>query len=87
MGFRGAGSGVSDIPMFASKGWYRVRGRGWVAVIYCDRERDRADSGLAGAPVYVDGEQFMCLAVECHPKGGPIRQGEEIGLLVRETPT
>lgn len=75
---------MEPVANFASKGWYRVRGRGWVAMVYCDRERDRGNAGLAGEIVGIDGEFFKCLGVESWPKGGSIRQGEEIGLLVQE---
>ena len=74
---------MSDTPTFASKGWYRVRDRGWAAIVYCDRERDRDEPGLPGTLVSIDGELFKCIGVERQPKGGTIRAGEEIGLLVR----
>ena len=73
-------------PVFASRGWYRVRGRGWTAMVHCDQERSRkpGESGLLG-PVIIDGERFECTGVESFALGTPLRKGEEIGLLVRET--
>ena len=56
-------------------------------MVHCDRERDRDNEGLVGEIVVIDGEYYKCLGVECWPKGGPIRRGEEIGLLVREPVT
>lgn len=72
------------MPTFASKGWYRIRGKGWVAIVYNDVERDRDATDLLGKPVMIDGEIFTCIAVDRRPKGGPLIKGEEIGLLVKE---
>lgn len=73
-----------EIPSFVSRGWYRLRGRGWVVSVACDRERPRANSGLVNQRVRVDGEDFVCFGVEMFMPGYPIRQGEMIGLLVKE---
>ena len=72
-------------PVFASRGWYRVRGRGWTAMVHCDQERSRKpqESGLLGL-VVIDGETFECIAIESYALGTPLRKGEDIGLMVRE---
>lgn len=74
---------MNHIPTFSSVNWYEYD-RGPLAEVRCDRERDRANIGLAGGRVIIDGKQFECIAVEIMPKGGPVMQGELIGLLVRE---
>lgn len=74
---------TSEIPSFVSRGWYRVRGRGWCCATECDRERPRTNSGLLG-PVRIDGEDFICTAVEMFMPLTPLHAGEKIGLLVKE---
>lgn len=75
---------MTNPPSFVSRGWYRLRGQGWCASVECDRERPRDNSGLVGVTVMIDGEAFECIAVERHLLATPLRQGETIGLLVRE---
>lgn len=75
---------MSDAPSFVSRGWFRLRGRGWVANVECDKERDRNNPGLSGVEVEIDGERFKCVAVERYMPATPIRKGEPIGLLVKE---
>ena len=76
---------MSDAPpTFTASAWYRVKGRGWMASVECDVERDRGNPGLAGRLVIVDGEMFFCVGVERNMPLGPIRPGERIGLLVQE---
>ncbi len=72
------------VASFESLDWFRIKGRGWVAAVECDIERDRANPGLAGHVVEIDGERFMCLGVERKLPATPISPGEKIGLLVRE---
>jgi hypothetical protein len=72
-----------EIPSFVSTGWFRVRGKGWVAQTTSDRERPRDNgSELTGELVSIDGEIFRCKGVERHPVYRPIAKGENIGLLV-----
>lgn len=73
-----------NTPSFVSYGWYRIRGRGWSALVECDIERPRDNTGLIGTKVSIDGEIFECVAVERHLPLTPIAKGERIGLLVRE---
>jgi hypothetical protein len=73
----------AEPPRFHALEWYRVRGRGFVAVVACDVERDRDDSGLKG-PVFIDDELFECVGVDRHLPAFPIYPGEKIGLLVRD---
>jgi hypothetical protein len=75
--------GVPDVPQFASIEWRDVKGLGRVATVRCDRERPRADSGLAGADVVIDGDLYKCIRVERFAMGAPISAGEIIGLLVK----
>jgi hypothetical protein len=74
---------MTDTASFVCVGWYRIRARGWCALVECDRDRDRKNPGLAGQPVLIDGEQFLCVAVEMNVPLYPIRKGERIGLLVQ----
>jgi hypothetical protein len=69
-------------PEFKSLGKFTVPGRGLVHVVACDKERPRDDTGLVGMTVVIDGEAFHCRGVERRLPSGPIREGEEIGLLV-----
>jgi hypothetical protein len=73
-----------DAPKFLAISWHRLRGRGFCAIVECDKERNRDDSGLRGLVVFIDGEPFECIGVERHLPAFPIQPGERIGLLVRE---
>lgn len=77
---------TEEIPIFTSHGWWRSKGRGWVAVVQCDKERPRDNSGLENTMISIDGEVFKCLSIECHKPPYPIQSGEKIGLLVSEKP-
>lgn len=71
------------VPAFHAKQWVTVKGRGLVALVGCDKERDREKTGIVG-PVLIDGEPYECTGVERRLPAFPIAPGEEIGLLVRE---
>jgi hypothetical protein len=72
-----------DIPEFAAKGWREIKGTGWLALVECDRERARANPGLAG-PVKIAGKVYECIAVERTLDARPtIHVGETIGLLLK----
>jgi predicted HAD superfamily Cof-like phosphohydrolase len=73
---------TTNAPKFRALEWVRIRSRGFAAMVECDKERDRENSGLRG-PVYIDGELYECTAVERHLPAFPIQPGERIGLLVR----
>jgi hypothetical protein len=66
------------------KMWWRRNGIGWGCVVASDRERDRKNPGLVGEVVRIDGETFEVVAIEMHMPATPIREGEEIGLFVKE---
>lgn len=72
------------LPEFHALEWARIRNRGFVAIVECDKERDREHTGLPGIDVLIDGELFHCTGVERHVPAFPIQPGERIGLLVRE---
>ena len=74
---------TAQTPRFHALEWARIRGRGFVAIVECDVERDRNESGLVGL-VVIDEEPFECVGVERHVPAFPIQPGEKIGLLVRE---
>lgn len=74
---------MSDIPKFNGADWGQVEGKP-VAYVKCDRERDRYHSGLEGSIVEIDGKRYEVLAVEKYPLVAPLREGEPIGLMVRE---
>ena len=58
--------------------------RGQYAIVACDAERDRDNSGLVGETVTVDGERFLCAGVERHALAFPmIAEGEEIALWLQ----
>lgn len=69
---------------FEALDWYETS-RGKVAVVACDRDRDRSRTGLIG-PVCIDGAMYDCLAVEVYALATPLSAGERIGLLVKKTP-
>jgi hypothetical protein len=81
---RAARTPTAETPRFSALRWYRIRGRGFCAVVECDRERDRAFSGLLGL-VVIDDEPFECVRVELHALGFPVQSGEPIALWVKET--
>lgn len=72
-----------QMPSFKDATWARVKGRGWIAYVKCDRERDRYDTGLIGK-VEINGEVFECVGCEVFCLGTPLWEGESMGLIVRE---
>lgn len=73
---------TDEIPKFRSTAWFRIRGRGWLAEVPCDKIRDRENTGLVGKEVSINDELLFCIGVESNALGSPIREGERIGLLV-----
>lgn len=71
-----------DEPHFKVLEWFRIKGRGWLALVECDRERPRDGSDLKGSIVQIDGERFVVVGIDRDMPAYPIRQGERIGLLV-----
>jgi hypothetical protein len=52
-----------DIPEFAPRGWREIKGKGWLAMVDCDRDRPRDNPGLVG-PVKIADKLYECIAVE-----------------------
>lgn len=72
---------LAPLPRFSSTEWFNVP-KGRVAIVACDKERPRGNTGLVGHPVEIDGVMYRCIGVESHMPATPIAQGELIGLLV-----
>lgn len=66
--------------VFASRGWYRIRGRGWAAVVVA--RENMARDALVGNVVTIDGEEMVVTGVESYALAS-IRGGDEISLLVK----
>lgn len=69
------------IPFFRSERWTKHRGLD-VAIVGCDRERPRDNTGLIGETVIIDRSVYVVRAVERHLPATPISCGELIGLHV-----
>ena len=68
---------------FRSAGWFEVKGTGWEAAVTLDR--DTQDFGhLVGQRVHIDGTFYHCIGVNHFGHPPPWRQGERIGLVVKE---
>ena len=68
---------------FRSSEWYEVKGVGWEAAVSLDR--DTSDFGhLLGRGVHIDGTFYRCIGVNHFGHAPPWRQGERIGLMVKE---
>jgi hypothetical protein len=68
---------------FRSSEWYEVKGVGWEAAVSLDR--DTSDFGhLLGRRVHIDGTSYQCIGVNHFGHRPPFRQGERIGLVVKE---
>jgi hypothetical protein len=74
---------VAEPPAFVCVSWHLVREPIWLALVECDRERPRMQTGLPGRYVLIDGKRFRCISVESESSREPIRQGERIGVVVR----
>jgi hypothetical protein len=71
------------IPEFIPNGWREIKGSGWLALVDCDRDRNRENPGLVG-PVKIAGKLYECIAVERTLDARPtINAGETIGLLLK----
>lgn len=76
-------NGLRAIPEFHPRGWREIEGTSGLALVECDRDRPRADPGLAG-PVKVGGKVYECVAVERTLNNlTMIPAGETISLLLR----
>jgi hypothetical protein len=68
---------------FHCTGWFEVKGVGWEAAVSLDR--DTSDFGhLVDRGVHIDGTFYHCIAVNRFAHPPPWRQGERIGLVVKE---
>jgi hypothetical protein len=68
---------------FRSAGWFEVKGTGWEAAVSLDRDtHDFAH--LLGRGVHIDGTFYHCIGVNHFAHPAPWRQGERIGLVVKE---
>ena len=76
---------TEETPRFHAVRWERLKGA-FCAIVLCDKERPRDESGLVGVLVLIDDESFECIRVWAHKPGFPMWPGEEIGLEVREVP-
>lgn len=47
----------TQIPEFAPRGWREIKGKGWLAMVDCDRDRPRDDPALVG-PVKIAGKLY-----------------------------
>jgi hypothetical protein len=71
-------------PECTPKGWRRIDGKGWLALVDCDQEPDRDVPGLVG-PVRIADRLYECIAVERTLIDRPtIHVGETIGLLLKD---
>jgi hypothetical protein len=74
------------VPEFTPRGWSPIKDGGWLALVDCDRERNRDNPGLVG-PVKVAGRFYECIRVERTLDARPaIHAGETIGLLLKDAP-
>jgi hypothetical protein len=74
-------------PAFAAIEWHTIQGRGHVAVVALDRDRDEAAmKDLMAAPVMVDGQMYTCTAIEKFAHFPPWGKGERVGLLITPLP-
>ena len=77
---------MTPVPKFTPRGWSPIEEGGWLALVDCDRERNRDDPGLVG-PVKVAGRVYECIRVERTLAARPvIHAGETIGLLLKDAP-
>ena len=77
---------MKPVPEFTPRGWSPIKDGGWLALVDCDRERNRDNPGLVG-PVKVAGRFYECMRVERTLDTRPvIHAGETIGLLLKDAP-
>ena len=68
---------------FRSINWFEVKGVGWEAMVSLDR--DTSDfSHLLDHGVHIDGMFYRCIGVNHFGHSPPWRQGERIGVVVKE---
>lgn len=77
---------MDEMPQFTCLEWRDIKRVGRYAVVHCDKERPRDDSGLFGRKVLIDGVEYDCLQVSRRPMGLPMQPGEEIALMVEKYP-
>ena len=78
---------MTPVPEFTPRGWSPIEEGGWLALVDCDRERNRDDPGLVGPVNAPPGGSTECIRVERTPSARPvIHAGETIGLLLQDAP-
>lgn len=75
------GGEVMPAYEFVSEDSFYIEGRGRVYVVRAPEEFERGSCPILGEDVIIDGTKYHCTGVESM---GTIREGDSIGLLVRE---